>query len=195
MRFDGKLEKWNDDRGFGFITPLHGGEPVFVHISAFASDSRRPKIGEALSFELEPGRDGKKRAVNVQRPGHHPPPPAQQWRPGEHERDNSSRVRSIAISVAVALALVGFGVYSYTKYAGRAHRTPVAVPDASVAPATSTPGPAAARFQCDGRTLCSQMTSCEEATFFLRNCPGVQMDGNGDGIPCEKQWCGGGRRR
>ena len=28
-------------------------------------------------------------------------------------------VRSIAISVAVALALVGFGVYSYTKYAGR----------------------------------------------------------------------------
>lgn len=33
------------------------------------------------------------------------------------------------------------------------------------------------------------MTSCEEATFFLRNCPGVKMDGNNDGIPCEKQWC------
>lgn len=46
------------------------------------------------------------------------------------------------------------------------------------------------RFHCDGRTHCSQMTSCEEATFFLRNCPGVQMDGEGDGVPCEKQWCG-----
>ena len=44
-------------------------------------------------------------------------------------------------------------------------------------------------FKCDSRTYCSQMTSCEEATFFLRNCPGVKMDGNNDGIPCEKQWC------
>jgi hypothetical protein len=46
------------------------------------------------------------------------------------------------------------------------------------------------QFQCDGRTHCSQMTSCAEATFFLRNCPGVEMDGEGDGVPCEKQWCG-----
>jgi hypothetical protein len=45
------------------------------------------------------------------------------------------------------------------------------------------------KFQCDGRTLCSQMKSCEEATFFLQNCPNTKMDGNGDGIPCEKQWC------
>ncbi|MBL8414192.1 MAG: excalibur calcium-binding domain-containing protein [Propionivibrio sp.] len=44
-------------------------------------------------------------------------------------------------------------------------------------------------FKCDGRTYCSQMTSCQEATFFLQYCPGVKMDGNNDGIPCEKQWC------
>jgi len=44
-------------------------------------------------------------------------------------------------------------------------------------------------FKCDGRTYCSQMTSCEEATFFLKSCPNVKMDGNNDGIPCEKQWC------
>ena len=24
---------------------------------------------------------------------------------------------------------------------------------------------------------------------LLKNCPGVKMDGNGDGVPCEKQWC------
>jgi hypothetical protein len=45
-------------------------------------------------------------------------------------------------------------------------------------------------FKCDGRTYCSQMTSCAEATYFLRNCPGVKMDGGGDGVPCERQWCG-----
>lgn len=44
-------------------------------------------------------------------------------------------------------------------------------------------------FACDGRQYCSQMSSCEEATYFLRNCPGVKMDGDGDGIPCESQWC------
>jgi hypothetical protein len=45
------------------------------------------------------------------------------------------------------------------------------------------------KFNCDGRIHCSQMTSCEEATFFLANCPGVKMDGDSDGIPCEQQWC------
>jgi hypothetical protein len=45
-------------------------------------------------------------------------------------------------------------------------------------------------FKCDGRTYCSQMRSCEEALFFLRNCPDVKMDGDNDGVPCEKQWCG-----
>ena len=44
-------------------------------------------------------------------------------------------------------------------------------------------------YKCDGRIYCSQMTSCAEAKFFLANCPGVKMDGDNDGIPCEKQWC------
>jgi hypothetical protein len=44
-------------------------------------------------------------------------------------------------------------------------------------------------YKCDGRIYCSQMTSCAEAKFFLQNCPGVKMDGDNDGIPCEKQWC------
>ena len=57
--------------------------------------------------------------------------------------------------------------------------------DIAVETITETP-----RFVCDGRVYCSQMHSCEEATFFLQNCPGVKMDGEGDGVPCEKQWCG-----
>src|SRR4051794_35659469 len=32
----------------------------------------------------------------------------------------------------------------------------------------STPPPASVQFRCDGRTRCSQMTSCDEAKFFLR---------------------------
>jgi hypothetical protein len=55
--------------------------------------------------------------------------------------------------------------------------------------APSAAEPESARFSCDGRVYCSQMTSCEEATWFLRNCPGVKMDGDNDGDPCEQQWC------
>jgi len=44
-------------------------------------------------------------------------------------------------------------------------------------------------FHCDGRTYCSQMTSCSEAKYFLAHCPDVKMDGDHDGIPCERQWC------
>ena len=52
-----------------------------------------------------------------------------------------------------------------------------------------TSQPAAPSFSCDGRKHCSQMTSCAEATYFTNNCPNTKMDGNNDGIPCEKQWC------
>ncbi|MEP7157613.1 MAG: excalibur calcium-binding domain-containing protein [Betaproteobacteria bacterium] len=58
---------------------------------------------------------------------------------------------------------------------------------------TTPPATASSRFKCEGKTHCSQMKSCEEATFYLKNCPGTQMDGDGDGIPCEKQWCRAGR--
>ncbi len=60
-------------------------------------------------------------------------------------------------------------------------------PVQSIAPLLEQPAPQ--RFTCDGRTHCSQMTSCEEATYFINHCPGTQMDGNGDGVPCESQWC------
>lgn len=53
----------------------------------------------------------------------------------------------------------------------------------------STPKASNEQFRCDGRRRCSQMTSCAEATYFLRNCPNTKMDGNNDGIPCERQWC------
>lgn len=54
-------------------------------------------------------------------------------------------------------------------------------------PKASVTTPASNR--CDGRRHCSQMTSCSEAKYFLNNCPGVEMDGDRDGIPCEQQWC------
>ena len=66
MRFDGKLKSWNDDRGFGFIEPAQGGDDIFVHIKSFPSGTGRPVVGVPLSFEVELGPQGKKRAKSVE---------------------------------------------------------------------------------------------------------------------------------
>jgi uncharacterized membrane protein YsdA (DUF1294 family)/cold shock CspA family protein len=66
MRFDGIVKSWQDERGFGFIEPAHSGPELFVHIKAFPSAFGRPTVGTKVTFEVEPGTDGKKRAVKVQ---------------------------------------------------------------------------------------------------------------------------------
>jgi hypothetical protein len=95
-------------------------------------------------------------------------------------------MRSIFRIVFVA-ALLWFG---YTKYQGAVHRADLASErPSSAAPSTVTKSTSEVIFRCDGRTYCSQMTSCAEATYFIEHCPGTKMDGNNDGVPCEQQWC------
>lgn len=59
MRHAGRISKWNDDRGFGFVMPNGGGEQAFVHVKAFDRGGRRPVDGDMVSYE--PLRDGRGR--------------------------------------------------------------------------------------------------------------------------------------
>ncbi len=65
MKFKGTLTQWNDDRGFGFIKPAEGGQDIFAHIKSFEGQTARPLIGQSVTFEVETGSDGKKRARRV----------------------------------------------------------------------------------------------------------------------------------
>ena len=73
------------------------------------------------------------------------------------------------------------------------HPEPIPPSGQPVADPGLVEGPAAAvtseNFSCDGRVHCSEMKSCEEADFFVQNCPGVKMDGDRDGKACEDR-CG-----
>jgi len=44
---------------------------------------------------------------------------------------------------------------------------------------------AAPSASCGTKTHCSEMTSCEEAKYYLTQCGVKPLDGNGDGVPCE----------
>ncbi|WP_338016140.1 excalibur calcium-binding domain-containing protein [Xanthomonas arboricola] len=187
------MTRWNTDRGFGFITPAQPGAEVFVHVSAFPRGFAAPRIGEVISFETEPGPDGRPRAVRVVRagtraPGHDAP-----------VRRKATRMApakgQIGLGKVVLIMLVlGGGAFAYQQrdYLTNA-LTPAPAPDQSPSPARPVAAaPASAptsQYSCGGRTQCSQMTSCEEATYVLQHCPNTAMDGDHDGVPCEQQWC------
>jgi cold shock CspA family protein len=177
MRTHGTLTKWNDHRGFGFITPADGASDIFVHISEFPRTDGRPAINELISFEVVPGADGKQRAVRVMRPGQKSMRP-----PATHaQQQPQSRWLLRALTLLVVAALGANGYLQYTQ-------RPAPADDLMPKEAFHLAAPAS-RYSCDGRTMCSQMHSCEEATYFIRNCPNTQMDGDSDGVPCESQWC------
>lgn len=177
MRTHGTLSKWNDDRGFGFIAPAQGADHIFVHISSFPPGAPRPTVGELISFETEAGPDGKMRAVRVMRPG-------MAARRPQRPRAAPAR-RGIGLAgVFTAVAIVAIAIYGYREFN---KVVPVENLVEPVAPVVATAP--VATFKCDGRTTCPQMTSCAEATYFLQHCPNTKMDGDGDGEPCEQQWC------
>ncbi len=62
----GTVKWFNPSKGFGFIEPEDGSKDVFVHISAVESAGMSSlREGQKVSFELQPGRDGKSSAENL----------------------------------------------------------------------------------------------------------------------------------
>ena len=65
MRLAGRISGWNDDKGYGFVTPHGGGERVFVHIKAFQPGSRRPAEGDLISYAVTRDARGRGNATGV----------------------------------------------------------------------------------------------------------------------------------
>ena len=187
MRQSGTLRSWRDDQGFGFIAPTQGVAELFVHISTLPKDGTRPTVGERLTYELGRGRNGKPQAVNVQRQAI-----GQMTQQVFVPKARAQKRRSVAPNLVGLILLTALAAYGFSKYQERALyiSSKIDPPSmSSVSGAATVAATAAPGFNCDDRIYCSQMTSCTEAKFFLKNCPGAKMDGDGDGIPCEQQWC------
>jgi hypothetical protein len=64
---------------------------------------------------------------------------------------------------------------------------------ASAQPAPRREPPPASGFACGAKRYCTQMTSCAEAMFHFQVCGLRRLDGDQDGVPCERV-CGQGYR-
>ena len=177
MRVKGKITHWNGQKGYGFITPSAGEKQVFVHISSFENRHPAPRINQLVDFSLSKDKQGRPCAVNVSRPGEKIRKTAKSS--NQFWSLKSATLLLVVITIAAALA--------YSKYRKSQAGLVMPLKASNPSPSTSRPAP---QFSCDGRTHCSDMTSCAEAKFFIQNCPNTKMDGDGDGVPCESQWCG-----
>ena len=62
----GTVKWFNATKGFGFIAPANGNKDVFVHVSAMErAGIRQLADGQAVTFDIESGRDGRESAINL----------------------------------------------------------------------------------------------------------------------------------
>ena len=182
----GKLSAWKDNKGFGFIKTEKGKQDVFIHITALKKMSRRPVIGDVIFYQKSMDNKGKIRAVNARIEGVKPIP-------NSHKKLTRNKKSSMSFSQfgfvpLLIIIIVSFFIYNSVFKDKNLNKAQPKYEREEAQPIYE-PKEAKSKYKCEGKIHCSQMTSCEEAMFYLNNCPGVKIDGDGDGIPCERQWC------
>ena len=95
-RHKGRVAEWNDDRGFGFVYPLLGGDRVFIHVKSFAGKQRRPVNGDIVTYELRDVK-GRLQGANITFAG----------RPAEPRASVGAGAASLIFAVAFLLAMTG----------------------------------------------------------------------------------------
>ena len=125
MRLAGRISGWNDDKGYGFLTPSGGGDRAFVHIKAFQPGSRRPVDGDLVSYAVTRDGRGRSNASEVRFAGQRPARPKPSRPPVRIPRMllGGASLAAVAIGTAVdvlplviALACAGLSLLSYLMY-------------------------------------------------------------------------------
>lgn len=174
MKSKGKLIRWNEDRGFGFIKSSNIKDDVFIHISELKKMSRGPQLNDVIYFDITTDGSGKTKAINASIEGV-PEKSIKSYR----NKSKTNNLFSYLIKFALIFSIILVAYLTYPLWSSTfINALPVNLVNEDFS-----------GYRCEGKQYCSQMTSCKEARFYLKNCPNVQIDGNNDGVPCESQWC------
>ena len=68
MRYQGTITEWRDEQGFGFVTAHGSTQRVFVHIKAFTDRTKRPLLGQIISYQQVVDSTGRLRAMSIEYP-------------------------------------------------------------------------------------------------------------------------------
>jgi len=192
MFVEGKIKKYNSERGFGFIA-LEGQADIFFHITDFPKAGGEPKVGELLKFLIVQDKD-KFKAANIVRLDLKSSHSSSHFvsnseissnaiLPNNPQSSSKKRMIVTVIGLMIIAVLAVLVLSKKTEQALKAIPTPAVHHDQKRL--EQQPLIAQTQFSCDGRTLCSQMRSRAEAEYFINNCSNTKMDGDNDGIPCE----------
>jgi len=61
----GTISNWNEEKGFGFITPKAGGKDIFLHIHDYSRMHKKPIEGLEVNYILNTDAKGRKCATEV----------------------------------------------------------------------------------------------------------------------------------
>jgi cold shock CspA family protein len=173
MRYQGRVAEWNDDRGFGFVTPNGGGTRVFLHISALADRAIRPSVGVLVTYEIGQSSDGSPRAQAVRFVG--------------VSAARAPKPSALASVILLAVVFLAIEYVAWVRFSHPGSTVPASIYKILFARQALR---SSSDFQCSvQKSSCSAMTSCAEAFFHQERCGVQNMDGDRDGIPCEQQWC------
>lgn len=106
----GKVQDWNDERGYGFITPLDAtgdGARTFFPIRDYQQMGRRPEQGELVKYAATRQSDGRWRATEVCRAAQ-PPIGARISKPVAKPYKAPFSVASDLLRAVVVLAYIAF---------------------------------------------------------------------------------------
>ncbi len=192
----GQLKSWIDDKGFGFIQSSELKQDTFIHISTLKAMSRKPKVGDFIYFDVKTQDNGKSRAVNCRIEGVAAKaiPKHKQRHKSDHKPRMHRNTSAPKNKFVLLFMIIGIGAFSYQRLGLSPTRIPIEQKtDITTSSETllnrafsETNTDSKSKFSCDGRQHCSQMTSRAEAVYFINHCPNTKMDGDRDGIPCER---------